>query len=62
MRMIVIGAGVLGFSAAYHLARDGATVTVIDPGSRYPAMQDIYGFRTVQTGAVLAVGCGRCRP
>lgn len=30
MRTIVIGAGVLGASAAYHLARAGAQVTVID--------------------------------
>ncbi len=30
MRAIVIGAGVLGASAAFHLARDGAEVTVID--------------------------------
>jgi D-amino-acid dehydrogenase len=30
MRTVVIGAGVLGASAAYHLARAGAQVTVID--------------------------------
>jgi D-amino-acid dehydrogenase len=30
MRTAVIGAGVLGASAAYHLARAGAPVTVID--------------------------------
>ncbi len=30
MRTMVIGAGVLGASAAYHLARAGAQVTVID--------------------------------
>ncbi|MCI0755911.1 NAD(P)/FAD-dependent oxidoreductase [Teichococcus vastitatis] len=31
MRVIVVGAGVLGASAAYHLACGGAEVTVIDP-------------------------------
>jgi D-amino-acid dehydrogenase len=32
MRAIVIGAGVLGASAAHHLARAGAQVTVVDAG------------------------------
>lgn len=32
MRTVVIGAGVLGASTAYHLARAGAQVTVIDAG------------------------------
>lgn len=31
MRTIVIGAGAIGCSVAYHLAREGATVTVVDP-------------------------------
>jgi D-amino-acid dehydrogenase len=30
MRVVVIGAGILGASAAYHLAREGAEVTVAD--------------------------------
>src|SRR5436190_8701935 len=30
MKIIVIGAGVLGASTAYHLARDGAQVTIVD--------------------------------
>jgi D-amino-acid dehydrogenase len=30
MRIVVVGAGVLGASTAYHLARDGADVTVVD--------------------------------
>ena len=30
MRIVIIGAGVLGASAAFHLARSGARVTVID--------------------------------
>ncbi len=32
MRVIVVGAGVLGASAAYHLARSGAEVVVVDAG------------------------------
>ncbi|MBP0493651.1 NAD(P)/FAD-dependent oxidoreductase [Pararoseomonas indoligenes] len=31
MRVIVIGAGILGANAAFHLARAGAEVTVLDP-------------------------------
>ena len=31
MRAVVLGAGVLGASTAYHLARAGAQVTVVDP-------------------------------
>ncbi|WP_181149631.1 NAD(P)/FAD-dependent oxidoreductase [Ensifer aridi] len=31
MRMIVIGAGAIGCSVAFHLAREGASVTVVDP-------------------------------
>jgi len=31
MRAVVVGAGVLGASTAYHLARAGAQVTVVDP-------------------------------
>lgn len=31
---IVVGAGVLGASAAYHLAKKGAEVTLIDRGER----------------------------
>ncbi|MGZ9724166.1 NAD(P)/FAD-dependent oxidoreductase [Rhizobium miluonense] len=31
MRVIVIGAGAIGCSVAYHLAKEGATVTVVDP-------------------------------
>jgi sarcosine oxidase subunit beta len=31
--VIVVGAGVIGASVAYHLARDGAAVTLVDPGS-----------------------------
>ncbi|HEY0421448.1 MAG TPA: FAD-dependent oxidoreductase, partial [Acetobacteraceae bacterium] len=31
MRVIVVGAGVLGASAAYHLARAGAEVAMVDP-------------------------------
>ena len=30
--VLVVGAGLLGASAAYHLARAGASVTVLDPG------------------------------
>lgn len=30
MRIVVIGAGILGASTAYHLAREGADVTVVD--------------------------------
>lgn len=30
MKVVIIGAGVLGASTAYHLARDGAEVTVVD--------------------------------
>jgi glycine/D-amino acid oxidase-like deaminating enzyme len=30
MRVIVVGAGILGASAAYHLARAGAAVTIVD--------------------------------
>jgi D-amino-acid dehydrogenase len=30
MRIIVVGAGILGASTAYHLAREGADVTVVD--------------------------------
>src|SRR6185312_2612043 len=30
MRVIVVGAGILGASAAYHLAREGCDVTLID--------------------------------
>jgi D-amino-acid dehydrogenase len=30
MKIVVIGAGVLGASTAYHLARDGAAVTIVD--------------------------------
>jgi D-amino-acid dehydrogenase len=30
MKVIVVGAGVLGASTAYHLARDGAAVTLVD--------------------------------
>ncbi|WP_158259841.1 NAD(P)/FAD-dependent oxidoreductase [Phyllobacterium phragmitis] len=31
MRVIIIGAGAIGCSVAYHLAMDGATVTIVDP-------------------------------
>lgn len=31
MRLVVIGAGAIGCSVAYHLAKEGASVTVIDP-------------------------------
>ena len=31
---IVVGAGILGASAAYHLAKKGADVTLIDRGER----------------------------
>ncbi|MFC4167713.1 NAD(P)/FAD-dependent oxidoreductase [Teichococcus aestuarii] len=31
MRVIVVGAGILGASAAYHLARGGAEVVILDP-------------------------------
>ena len=30
MRIVVVGAGVLGASTAYHLAREGADVAVVD--------------------------------
>jgi D-amino-acid dehydrogenase len=30
MRIVVVGAGILGASTAYHLAREGADVTVVD--------------------------------
>ena len=30
MRIVIVGAGVLGASAAFHLARSGARVTIID--------------------------------
>ena len=30
MRIVIVGAGVLGASAAFHLVRNGATVTVVD--------------------------------
>lgn len=32
MRVVVVGGGVLGASAAYHAARDGAAVTVVESG------------------------------
>jgi len=32
MKVVVIGAGILGASTAYHLARAGATVTLVDRG------------------------------
>lgn len=31
---IVVGAGILGASAAYHIAKKGADVTLIDRGER----------------------------
>ena len=31
MRVLVLGAGIVGASATYHLAREGAQVTVVDP-------------------------------
>lgn len=34
MRIVVIGGGVVGASAAYHLARDGADVVLVDRGDR----------------------------
>ena len=30
MRIVVVGAGILGASTAYHLARDGADVSIVD--------------------------------
>ncbi len=30
MRIVVVGAGILGASTAYHLARDGADVAIVD--------------------------------
>ena len=30
--ILVIGAGIIGASIAYHLARDGARVTILDAG------------------------------
>ncbi|MEV0612340.1 FAD-dependent oxidoreductase [Nonomuraea sp. NPDC050404] len=33
MRVVVIGSGIVGAGAAYHLSRRGATVTVVDGGS-----------------------------
>src|SRR5262245_43137808 len=32
MNVIVVGAGILGASAAYHLAREGCKVTLVDRG------------------------------
>ncbi len=31
MKVVVLGAGVIGVTTAYYLARAGAEVTVIDP-------------------------------
>jgi sarcosine oxidase subunit beta len=44
--VIVVGAGVVGASIAFHLARDGARVTLIDKG-------DICGGMSSRSGALL---------
>ena len=49
MRIVVVGAGILGASTAYHLARDGADVAIVDQahdGQATAAGAGICGART----------------
>lgn len=43
MRVVVIGAGILGSSVAYHLARKGIEVEIVDEG--HPRQGDPGGRR-----------------
>jgi len=40
LRVVVVGAGIVGASIAWHLTRAGARATVIDQSSPYPSAGD----------------------
>ncbi|AGT31709.1 oxidoreductase [Geobacillus genomosp. 3] len=44
MKYIIVGAGILGASAAYHLAKEGATVMIVDRGDKGQATDAAAGI------------------
>ena len=55
MKVLVLGSGVIGVSAAYELARDGHEVEVIDLRSITPWDQDLVADSVARTGRALVV-------
>jgi glycine/D-amino acid oxidase-like deaminating enzyme len=66
MKVLIIGAGILGASTAYHLARKGIDVEIID--AQHEGKATLAGAGIVcpwatklEDGAFLRHVCGRCR-
>jgi glycine/D-amino acid oxidase-like deaminating enzyme len=55
MRIVVVGAGILGASTAYHLARDGADVAIVDQAHEGQATAAGAGEPEHGTGCVIGV-------
>ena len=54
MKVVVLGAGVIGVTTAYYLARAGAEVTVIDR-QRAAAVGRDFGIQSAHGEAALAI-------
>ena len=54
-KIVVVGAGIVGASIAYHLAFRGASVTVLDKGSGAGATDNAFGWINVSNGPSAAL-------